>query len=433
MPNLNPNSTNYFHSHEPNTNDLVMAMDYNSLGQPVLRTQFNPTAIDAFGRFRTSNPYTLFDSTLRYGDDTRVWDTVLTGSGTITHLPNESTMAMDVTTASGDKVVRETKRVFVYQPGKSQLTINTFVFAAGKEGLRQRVGLFSVRNGIFIERDGETTYIVKRSYISGIATDVRVAQADWNADTLDGNGDSTVNLDWTKVQIMWNDIEWLGAGTIRIGFVINGQFRLAHSFHHANLIDSVYMTSATLPLRYEIENTTGTASNSRLKHICNTVISEGGSTPRVSPRSVSTPLTGTNLSNTAYTPVIAIRLKSTNIDGVVVPVDIDLYGLQNTAYRYAVYNDVTLTDGTWVSSQAESHVEYNITSTSFTGGRKMLEGIFVGGTISGATNVHLKEHNSALQLTRKANGGTAEVFLLAVQSTTNNDDCVASMIWEEYN
>jgi hypothetical protein len=38
MGNLNPNSTNYTHSSEPNTNDLTMAMDYNSVGQPVIRT-----------------------------------------------------------------------------------------------------------------------------------------------------------------------------------------------------------------------------------------------------------------------------------------------------------------------------------------------------------------------------------------------------------
>ena len=38
MPNLNQNSTNYFHSYEPNTNDLTMAMDYNAGGQPIIRT-----------------------------------------------------------------------------------------------------------------------------------------------------------------------------------------------------------------------------------------------------------------------------------------------------------------------------------------------------------------------------------------------------------
>lgn len=432
MPNLNVNSTNYFHSFEPNTNDLVHAMDYNALGQPVLRTAFAPTATDAFGRFRVSEPYTIFDSTLRYSDDTRVWDTQLTGSGTITHLGNESSMAMNVTTASGDKVVRQTKRVFVYQPGKSQLTINTFLFAPGKTGLRQRVGLFDSQNGIFLERDSDVTYIVKRSYVTGIADDVRVAQADWNTDSLDGTGNSTVNLDWTKAQIMWADVEWLGAGSVRIGFVIDGQFRLAHAFHHANLRDSVYMTSATLPLRYEIENTAATDSGSRMKHICNTVISEGGHTPKTQPRAVSTPLTGVNLSNTGFTPVIAIRLRSDRVRGVVVPTDLDLYGLQNNAYRYALYNDVTLTGGDWIQSATESHVEYNITATSFTGGSKFLEGIFTGGTVSGATNLPLERYNSSLQLTRKIND-TAEIMLIAVQATTNNDDCVASLIWQEYN
>lgn len=426
------NSTNYIHPNEENLFNLHKAMDYNSFGQPVLRTAFASTQTDAFGRFRTSDPYTIFDSTLRYGDDTRVWDTALSGAGSIFHQINQSTMDMNVSGASGDKVIRETKRVFIYQPGKSQLSLNTFVFNEGKTGLRQRVGMFGARNGVFVERDGNTTYIVKRSYITGTATDVRVAQSDWNFDSLDGNGDSKINLDWTKVQIMWADIEWLGAGTIRVGFVINGQFRLAHSFHHANIISTVYMTSATLPLRYEIENTSATGSNSTLKHICNSVMSEGGSTPRVTPRAVSTPLTGTNLSNTAYTPVIALRLKSTHIDGVVVPANIDLYGLQNTAYRYAIYNNVTLTGGSWESAASESHVETNITATSFTDGRKMLDGIFVGGTIGNATAVLLKTFNSSLQLTRRIDS-TAEVFLLAVQATTNNDDCVASMIWEEYN
>jgi hypothetical protein len=37
MPNINPNSTNYVHSHEPNTNDLTMAMTYNEAGEPCLR------------------------------------------------------------------------------------------------------------------------------------------------------------------------------------------------------------------------------------------------------------------------------------------------------------------------------------------------------------------------------------------------------------
>jgi hypothetical protein len=37
MPILNPNSTNYSHTSEPNTSDLHMAMEYNAGGQPSLR------------------------------------------------------------------------------------------------------------------------------------------------------------------------------------------------------------------------------------------------------------------------------------------------------------------------------------------------------------------------------------------------------------
>lgn len=432
MPNLNPNSTNYTHSYEPNTNDLTMAMGYNSFGQPALRTQFNPTATDAFGRFRVTQPHTLFDSTLRYGDDTRVWDTALSGSGQANHLINESTMAMDVTTASGDKVVRETKRVFQYQPGKSHFTMNSFVFAEGKAGLRQRLGYFGVQNGVYLERLGTETYLVQRSYITGSVVETRVLQSEWNGDKLDGTGDSTIVLDWSRAQIFWIDIEWLGAGTARCGFVVDGEFVIAHSFHHANIISSVYMTTATLPIRYEIENLDATVSSSRMRHICNTVISEGGHTPRLTTRSASTPLTGVNLSNAVDTPLIAIRLKSTRLDGVVVPNIANFYGIQNNAYQYLIYNDVTLTGGTWVSSGTESHVEYNITATAFTGGRKWMEGIFVGGTIGGETQLFFDFMNSGAQLTRKLNG-TAEILVLAARATTNNDNAIASLIWSEYN
>ena len=46
MPNLNPNSTNYVHTYEPNTNDLTMAMDYNTNGEPVIRTIIQGVTIE---------------------------------------------------------------------------------------------------------------------------------------------------------------------------------------------------------------------------------------------------------------------------------------------------------------------------------------------------------------------------------------------------
>lgn len=389
------------------------------------------TMIDAFGRLRISNPFTIFDSTLRYTDDTRNWSISTTGGANTSHNVNRSSVSMNVGTTSGDKAIRQTKRYFFYQPGKSLMIMNTFNMQP-KANVRQRVGYFSDRDGIFMEHDGATTYIVKRSYTTGSVVETKIPQSEWSEDKFDGTGYSKVTLDLTKTQIQWMDIEWLGAGTVRVGFVVNGVFYTAHKFHHANLITSVYMTTASLPIRYEIENTGTAASATSLDHICNTVISEGGYTPRVSTRSVSTALTGINISNIEQTPIMAIRLKTDRSGGVVVPVACNLYGLQNTPFNYSIIQAATITGGTWVSSSIESHVEYNITPTSFTGGRVLLKGMFIGGTAVSVTDVDFKKYDSAYQL-RTNIDGSMETFLIAVQATTNNDKAISSLTWEEYN
>lgn len=389
------------------------------------------TMVDAFGRLRVSEQYTLFDSTLRYTDDTREWDTALTGSGTATHSVNTSSMLMNVTNASGDKVVRQSKRYFVYQPGKSLLSMHSFTMQP-KVNVRNRIGHFDALNGVFIEHDGNNLYVVKRSSVSGSVIDIRVAREDWSEDKFDGTGYSKKTLDISKTQIFWSDIEWLGAGTMRVGFVIDGVFYAAHKFHHANIITSTYMATATLPVRYEIENTGATTGNTSLEHICNTVISEGGHTPKVSTRAISNAITGLNISNASYTPLIAIRLKTNRLGGVVIPASANLYGLQNTPFNYQITQNATITGGTWVSASEESHVEYNITPVSMTGGQGLLQGMFIGGTYVQPTTINFKEFNSSYQLKRRIDG-SVETFVISVLATTNNDDALASLIWEEYN
>lgn len=399
----------------------------------MLSDQLTPagTMIDAFGRFRVSDPHTLFDNTLRYTDDTRNWSISTAGTSNTSHNVTKSSVSMNVGTTSGDKVVRQTKRYFHYQPGKSLLILNTFTMQP-KANVRHRIGYFDSNNGIFLEHDGTTAYIVKRSYTTGSVVETRVPQSEWSEDKFDGTGYSKVTLDFSKTQIQWADIEWLGAGTMRAGFVVNGVFYAAHKFHHANLITSVYMTTASLPIRYEIENTGTAASNTTLEHICNTIISEGGHTPRVTTRSISTPLAGTNISNVTDTPLLAIRLKSGRSGGIVVPASMNIYGIQNTPFRYTVAQAAAVSGGTWVSAGDESHIEYNITPTSYTGGRNLLQGMFTGGTGVTVTDVNFKRFDSSYQL-RTNLDGSMETFLISVIATTNNDDAIASLTWEEYN
>lgn len=389
------------------------------------------TKTDGFGRLRISEPHTLFDSSFRYEDDVRNWNSELTGSGEATFITNKSCVSMNVTTASGDKVVRETKKVFKYQPGKSLLTFNSFVMAQPKTNLRQRVGYFNANDGHFLQANNTTISLVERSSVSGSVVDVAVDQSNWNVDKMDGTGPSGLTVNVANSQIFWTDTEWLGVGSVRAGFVVDGQFVVSHIFHHANKTTDVYMRTATLPVRLELENLGATSGASQLKHICNSVMSEAGYTPSVATRAVSTPLTGINLSQAAFTPVIAIRLKSGREDAVVLPDFITAYGLQNTPFIYRLSMDETVTGGSWTSIDASSSVEYNIAATGFSGGQILQEGIFGGGTIGAPLSLSLRETNSSHQLRRRLDG-TRETFVLSVLATTNNDDVVASLTWQEF-
>ena len=382
------------------------------------------TNLDAFARLRTSEPHTIFDSTLRFTDDTRNWDTANTANSSYTIDTNASLMNMVVATSSGASVVRQTKRVFLYQPGKSLLTLNSFNMEP-KANVIQRVGNFSANNGVYVENDGTNTYIVLRSKSTGTVSNTKVVQADWSENTLS-------NLNMTKAQLFWTDFEWLGVGSVRAGFVIDGEFVTCHKFHHANANTSTYMGTATLPIRYEIENVGTTASNTTLKQICSTVMSEGGHTPKVMTRAVSTALAGLAMSDTTYRPLISIRLKVGRDGGVVVPAFANLFGLQTTPFNYRILQDATVTGGSWVSAGDESHVEYNVTATGVSGGRNLLQGMFIGGTYVQPTTIDFQAFNSSYQLRTKING-TMETFVIAAIATTNNDDALASFTWSEFN
>jgi len=393
---------------------------------------FAPTQTDAFGRLRVSNPFTIFDNYFGIGDNTRRWDTANTAGTSKTYEANTSSILMTVNNSSGSYVYRQTKRYFQYQPGKSLLSMNTFVMNSGKANLRQRVGYFDTRNGIFFENASNVNYIVKRSYVTGTAVDTRIAQSNWNGDNLLGNGSSGLNLDVSKAQIFWTDIEWLGVGSVRAGFVIDGNFIVCHQFNHANIESNVYMTTATLPVRYEIENTGSTTESSTIKHICNTVISEGGYAPATVTRSAATVLTGLDMSQVDFRPLLSIRLKDGYAGQVVVPTKFDTFGLQTTPFVYKVIQSANVIGGSWLSTGTDSVVEYNANATTLgEGGFDLLQGMFVGGTGAQPTTVHLKEYNHAFQL--KSNiTGKSEVFTIAVKATTNNDKALGSLAWEEY-
>jgi hypothetical protein len=231
------------------------------------------------------------------------------------------------------------------------------------------------------------------------------------------------------------DIEWLGLGTVRLGFVINGNFYVCHKFHHANIITSTYITTASLPLRYEITNTGATSGASTLKQICSTVISEGGYQINGLQQAIGIPVNAPiNLpaAGTFY-PIVSLRLKTSpdRLDAIAIITAISVIATSAGNYNWQVIASGTTTAGSWVSAGENSAVDYNITGTSFAGGRILASG-FLNASNQASTQVDiLREALFKTQLER--NGLTSTPFELTLVVATDNagGDILASMDWEE--
>lgn len=398
----------------------------------------NPTgmAVDAFGRSRTSHPFTLFDSFHRFADNGK-FNTANSAGCTATFVSNTSSIDLTVNTTASNYVFRESKRTFAYQPGKSLQIFETFVMNPAKNGLRQRVGYFSDTNGLFLERANTTVSFVKRSSANGSVVDTSVVQSAWNIDKLDGTGPSLLILNLDNPQILFMDIEWLGVGSARVGFVINGKLIHCHSFHHSNLDDSVkgaYMQTACLPLRCEIENTDTTASNSTLKQICSTVISEGGYEPEGKTRVLApSSLSGITLTTPdTFYPIQSIRLNPDKKDGIVLPSQIDLLPISASNYQWRILQGATINGAVWANVASDSIVQYNSNTTATISGGTLIDAGFVTSTIQGGGYINIRNGSMFKhQLERNTFSNTVTTLTLAVTAGTSTSNVAGIIGWEE--
>lgn len=389
----------------------------NLLGQLVatidtLPVSIGGTNVDAFGRIRVSQPYTLFDSQNRYTVDTQ-YDTAVTGTGTTTYQTNQSAVDMTVTAGGVGSVVRQTFRSFPYQPGKGLLVLATFCMDGSQSlDLTQRVGYFNTQNGVFFQRIDGTNSFVLRSYVTGTVSDARtINQSAWNGDKLDGTGPSGITLDSAKAQILWMDFEWLGVGSVRCGFIINGEYIVCHTFTNANEITATYMTTAILPIRYEITSTSAVAAT--LKQICSSVMSEGGYDAQSANYTAARTTKKTTISTT-FIPLMSIRL-ATGRGGAVVLVKL-AQALPTVTQNYEVVllKNATLTGPSWAAS-VSTNVDYDQTSTAVTGGVVVAQD-YVTSTSQGRSAARVDAgYNWDLQLGSSI-AGVSDVYTLAIRT-----------------
>lgn len=383
---------------------------------------------DAFGRLRTSAPYTLFESQSQYNASGLLWEDVLTAGGTSTHQSASSTVRLRVST-SGDKVVRQTRQYFRYRPGKSQFVAITFQSDSTSDAdVRRRIGYFDASNGAFFEQVGTTLKFCVRNG----GSDSCASQGSWNVDDLDGAGASGYTLNILKSQILLIDLQWLGVGRVRFGFDIDGKAVLAHQVLNANTVTATYMATANLPLRYEIEATGTVSTTHDLYAICATVQSEGGFESELGyPRGAGS---ATAISVTTRRNVLAIRPKAT-FNGIV---NRGLIAFEsavqtattNSAYCELIYNPTLGGSPSWTSAGTNSIVEYDVAGTTITGGDVLAGWFTIAGTGS-ARGIGGKDLSQRLPLTLDTAGANPIVLSVACTSFTGTASVTTAMNWRE--
>ena len=387
------------------------------------------TAYDAFGRLRVSNPLTIFDSKNVLSKNS-LFDESTSSGGTVTYTQNKSTVNLNVTESAGSKTIRQSKRVMSYQPGKSLLILNTFVMNTATANLKQKVGAFDANNGIFFTADGTTLKIVRRTYTSGTSTDNEVSQSSWNGDKLDGTGASGYTLDVAKANILFMDFEWLGVGSVRVGFVIDGKFITAHTFNNANSLTTVYMQTANLPIRYEIERS-GTLSTGTytLQQICSTCMSEGGYAPEGTQKMIGTSQinSGVNLStvNTYYN-IATIRIKASRPYAVIVPAGADVLNISNTDFEWALFVNAT-PSSSFSYTSFDDNTEYDLTTVDLTSTGTRISGGYLGGKTA-PFSIGGDAFAFSYQLGQTISG-TSDTLTLAVRPGAANGDVSGLLKW----
>jgi hypothetical protein len=404
------------------------------------------TSYDAFGRQRVSEPFTLGDYKHLYAVDPNFLDSVSGTGSTVTFIANQAAARLQTGIGSTAYSIHQTKFYHHYQPGKSQLIFSSFNFYAPQQNATKRTGYFDDRDGIFLEQVGLSTSDginagigtynwVIRTFTSGIATETRIPQSQWNKDKCDGTGTSGFNADFTKTQLAFIDFQWLGVGS----FAHDGKLITAHEFYHSNNNPTVYISNPNLPVRCEIRNT-AVGVGASFDQICSTVASEGGyvesgidfaytmTTTRTTPTPAGTefPLVAIRLKNTfqGYPNRISVRLNNLSIHCETNSIIYKIIKLPSSAY---IGNAGTLT---WTSASNNSGVEVCVDATTYSDGD-----VFASGYVpSGASQNSLSPVASGTLSAAKKNiivqnidSSNSEIYAVIIRTITTTGNAVAQV------
>lgn len=387
--------------------------------------------VTPFGHVRVAAPYTLGDMVHLYGlIDSYEYSTSTSGGGSVTAVAQSAGISLTVPASNGAYAKLRTNTYFRYQAGKAQVwRITCFHTDTGKTNQIRRWGYLDDNNGMYFRLNGTTLQIVRRSDTSGSVVEATVVnQANWNQDTMDGNGRSGVVLDVTKGNIYEAHFQWLGVG--QIWWFVNGI--LVHISDHPNTIAGPYIRSAQLPLSFEVENVGASSGTSGFTYICASVSSEGGAEPPYQMFGAynSADKTVTTTESGLLSIQVASTFNSITNRTLVVPVHLNV-STEGTRAGWRLVLNPTITGASYSSVDADSGVQYNTAFTSISGGRTIMRGFLPNTNDRSEVDIsHIFSTHRGLR--RNAPNTSSDVLaVFGVNEAGSTTNMRASLTWKE--
>lgn len=393
-------------------------------GKDTMKIAVDSTNRDAFGRIRVSEVNPIFDTKFLYDKLPLLWDEALEGgAGAATFDSNNACITL-AAYANGQRVIRQSKYRFNYKSGKSQQYMFTGVLGEAIIGLKRQIGCFDDDNGLFFELDGNTFNLVIRKN----GEDTKISQSNWNVDKLNGTTQSGINIDTSKTQLFVIDYQWLGVGTVRFGFAIDGEIKYCHYEHHANVDNSVYTSTPNFPVRYEIVSTGGSGE---LTQICSNVSSEGGNDRWLHKYAFTTDKIDASTIGNTYA-LLGLKLKDDHLSATIVIDTVSIIAMSNDNFQWFLCLNPTVSGSMTYEGLDNTYLEVGRTASGNPSAELVInKGTVVdGGYGSSQVRIAIGDIDSIYGLGSTISGVRDEL-VLAVTPFTANADIRGGITWKE--
>jgi hypothetical protein len=386
--------------HIESTNETLIVQTWND-GEYLLRSGNNIISAPistgdmsdfegGFGALKVAEPQRKF-SAKHVGQLSDRYQYVTSGGATITYNAIEGTADFQV--PAGDRAFLQSTFYIPYEEARSQEYILTgrLKLASPAQGAVVRYGAFDDAtdkipistndrggDGHFFQYNDSGLSVVERK-TTGLApfqSDTVIPQASFNKDPLDGTGPSGITFDVTKVYIFAIRVQWLGVGNVTFGLYLpqDNKFFAVHSMVRPTL-NTTYMKRATLPIRFEVDNTAGAAAVFA-KQICADSSSIGGITNERTVRTVSREYTQPNSETHTFTVQVAPEYNRDYL----VPYSVNVAASNfnaNEVLKLRVL--INATPSVPLAYVPQDRIRVSTTPATFSGGTEYLVRYFTGG------------------------------------------------------